>query len=1041
MDAEQARVQADLRGVLDGEVHCHPLYTQLYASDASLYEIQPLAVVRPRHSGDVSQCLRYATENSIPVFPRGGGTGLAGQSLGPGIVLDFSRFMRRLISIDPANMTVRVQPGITLADLNRMLHRERYILGIDPPTRAVTTVGSLLAIDALGSHYLKYGTAGEALQSAQGVLADGEIVRFGKTRWLEPDTGSPKLDYIASELGQLLNASRSLIKSPPWRGVARGCGYRLEAICEHETVDLARLQAGAEGTLAVLTEATLRIEPLPIARGVVLLFFERLELAARAAIDARRDQVAACDLMDRRLIEIARELDPRYEAMLPRGAEALLLIEQQGADAGEVRQRLTSLVQRIVRRAPSTQQSRIIVDDNERDFIWKLSRRVVPRLVRLTGTQRPLPFIDDIAIPPDRMPEFLVEMQNVLKAERVTATLFAHAAQGHLQIRPFLDPKSPEDIGKLQRIADKLFEKTIEFRGVISGEHAVGLSRSSYLRQQLGELYPICRRVKELFDAKGILNPGKLITDAPPKPTDNLRPLSTLIIAQGTRVLDRKKLDKKGTDKLPRKSKSAADSMVSVPVGGNEGTNTAAANSSIATTATDIESSPKPNSTFLPILEWSESQTLDATASSCNGCGRCRSSAPNERMCPMFRSSRAEEASPRAKANLLRGLLSGRIPVRHAESDEMRKIADLCFHCHQCRVECPASVDIPRMMVELKAQHTATHGLSPTDRLLSRMDILTNLASRFPRLANWAMESRTMRWLLEKTTGIAFSRRLPQIARQSFMRWAAKNRLTRPNRGAGRKVLYVVDQYANWNNPLVAMALVQVMQHQKVEVYVPTWQSVTWMTKIAMGDIDRVRKLIVPQIRQLADAVRQGYTIVTTEPTAALCLQHEYPQLIGGEDVKLVATNTVEAGQYLWDMHTRNELELDFKPLTMSVIYHTPCHLRAMNPEYSGMQLLSLIPGLTVHHADAGCSGMAGTYGLKREAYRTSLRVGWGLISAMQQTTSQIGSTECTSCKLQMEQGVDKPTIHPLALLAYAYGRLPEIRTWIQSRNEGLTVR
>lgn len=1014
MDAEQSRIEADLRGVLDGEVFCDPLYTQLYASDASLYEIPPVAVVRPRHAQDVSHCVRYAAENSIPLFPRGGGTGLAGQSLGPGIILDFSRFMRRLLGMDVEGRTVRVQPGITLADLNRTLQRERLILGVDPPTRAVTTLGSLIAIDALGSHYLRYGTAGESLVSAQAVLADGDIVRLQSTSWKQPNTGNAKLDFIASELGQLLQANRNSIKNPPWRGVARGCGYRLEAICDQEQVNLARLQAGAEGTLAVLTEATLRVEPMPAARGVVLLFFEKLEFAARAALDARRDQVAACDLMDRRLIEIARELDTRYEAMLPRGAEALLLMEQQGADAAEVRQRLTSLVQRIVRRTPSTQQSRIVLDDVERDFIWKLSRRVVPRLVQLPGSQRPLPFIDDIAIPPDRMPEFLVEMQNALKSERVTATVFAHAAQGHFQIRPFLDPKSPEDMAKLQRLADRLYEKTIEFKGVISGEHAVGLSRSGYLRRQLGELYPVCRRIKELFDPKGILNPGKLITDAPPNALDNMRPPAVVSVAQEARTM-------RPGARWNRLSQAERQSHAEKQ-------------------KEDSQALGRPASIILPILKWTESDTLEATANECNGCGRCRTTAPTERMCPMFRLTRAEEASPRAKANLVRGLLAGRVPIRHLESDDSRQIADLCFHCHQCRIDCPASVDIPRLMVELKSQHAATHGLDWTDRLLSRMDILTAMASQFPRLANWALENRAMRWILEKTTGIAVSRRLPQIAKQSFLKWAAKQRLTRPNRGAGRKVLYVVDQYANWNNPLVGMALVHVMQHQKVEVFVPPWQTVTWMTKIAHGDIQRVRKLVLPQLRRLADAVRQGYTIVTTEPTAALCLTHEYPQLVDHEDARLVAANTMEAGMYLWEMHTRNELELDLRPLTVSVVYHTPCHLRALDPDHNGIRLLSLIPGLSVHHADAGCSGMAGTYGMKRKTYRTSLRVGWGLISAMQQTTAQIGSTECTSCKLQMEQGVDKPTIHPIALLAYAYGRLPEVRAWIQSRHDGLTV-
>ena len=427
-------------------------------------------------------------------------------------------------------------------------------------------------------------------------------------------------------------------------------------------------------------------------------------------------------------------------------------------------------------------------------------------------------------------------------------------------------------------------------------------------------------------------------------------------------------------------------------------------------------------------------------ADSCNGCGRCRSLAPNERMCPMFRATRNEEASPRSKANLMRGLLSGRLQPSLIESDELRAIADLCFHCHQCRIECPASVDIPKLVLEMKAQNTANNGLRLSDRLLSRVDMLSAIASNFPSLSNWALENKTARWLLEKSTGIAQGRRLPEFARQPFMRWAAKNRLARPNRSGGRKVLYLVDHYANWNNPTLGMSLVAVLQHQNVEVYVPAWQTVTWMTRITMGDIEKVRTLIAPQIRQLAEAVRQGYEIVSTEPTAILCLKNEYVSILDNDDARLVAKHSWEAGQYLWQMHEQNQLELNFRPLSLSVMYHTPCHLRAIDQDYTGSRLLNLIPGVSVQDANAGCSGMAGTYGMRKQTYRTSLRVGWNLISTMQQTPAQLGSTECATCKLQMEQGTDKPTIHPIALMAYAYGKMPEVKAWLQRRNEGLTV-
>ncbi len=297
-----------------------------------------------------------------------------------------------------------------------------------------------------------------------------------------------------------------------------------------------------------------------------------------------------------------------------------------------------------------------------------------------------------------------------------------------------------------------------------------------------------------------------------------------------------------------------------------------------------------------------------------------------------------------------------------------------------------------------------------------------------------------MRWVLEKLTGIAQGRRLPMIAQKTFMSWASKKRLNRPRKSGGRKVLYFVDQYVNWHNPLVGRALVEVLQHHRIDVFVPPNQTTAYMAKIAMGDVQKARKLIAPTIRMLADAVRQGYEIVTTEPSAALCLKHEYLNLIDSEDSRLVAAHTWDAGRYLWNMHQANELELDFHPLVMSTMYHLPCHLRAIDPEQPGRNLLKLIPGMNVMDAESGCSGMAGTYGLKRQNYRTSLRIGWGLISKMQQTTAQVGSTECSSCKLQMEQGVDKPTIHPIAMLAYAYGKLPEIKSWLDRRNEGLVV-
>jgi Fe-S oxidoreductase len=298
-----------------------------------------------------------------------------------------------------------------------------------------------------------------------------------------------------------------------------------------------------------------------------------------------------------------------------------------------------------------------------------------------------------------------------------------------------------------------------------------------------------------------------------------------------------------------------------------------------------------------------------------------------------------------------------------------------------------------------------------------------------------------MRWLLEKSTGIAQGRRLPQIAQQSFLRWATRRRLHRPRKSQGPRVLYFVDTYANWHNPVLAQSLVQVLQHQGINVFVPSFQGPSWMTHIAMGDIERARKKIRPLLRQLAESVRQGYQIVATEPSATLCLQREYLHLIDNEDARLVAAHSWDAGSYLWQLHQEGKMELDFQPLEARVLYHLPCHLRALKGQQPGTDLLKMIPGIQVMQADAGCSGMAGTFGLKRANFRTSLRIGRSLIQKTQDPSVTIGSTECSACKLQMEQGSDRPTIHPIAILAHAYGLMPEVKKWIDSQHQGLVVR
>jgi Fe-S oxidoreductase len=355
-------------------------------------------------------------------------------------------------------------------------------------------------------------------------------------------------------------------------------------------------------------------------------------------------------------------------------------------------------------------------------------------------------------------------------------------------------------------------------------------------------------------------------------------------------------------------------------------------------------------------------------------------------------------------------------------------------------LECPAGVDIPRIMRESKGAYVAANGLTLTQWIMTRLDLLGALGGMIGPAANWALGNRQMRWLLEKTLGIAQGRKLPRVASRNFMRRAARRKLTRPVRRSGQKTLYFVDLYANYFDPQLAECLVAVLEHNGVGVYVHPDQKPAGMSSIALGALDHARLLAHHNTRIFAEAVRQGYSILASEPAAALCLKYEYPQLLGDDDSRLVAEHSSEACAFLWKMHTMGKLQLDFKPLHFTLGYHTPCHLNALEVGTPGKNLLGLIPGLRIHHLEEGCSGMAGTYGLMNKNYRHSLRGGLRLINRLRKPSIQAGTTECSTCKIQMEQGTNKPTIHPLKILAFSYGLMPDLAKLFTTPGEELIV-
>lgn len=1056
-DPNRQRLHDDLRGLVEGEVLCDDVSLQLYASDASIYQVRPLGVVRPRSAADVSATILYANDQDLTIHCRGSGSGVAGESLGPGIILDMSTHLRRLVTSEDGSR-VTAQSGATLASVNRDLSSYGRWFGPDPATRAITTMGGVIATNASGSHYLRSGSARDTIESIRMVNSNGLLVELSQHApesyrriSRQESEASPESEFVgrvARGLTEIRNQFKDSLKSSSFRSPASN-GYRIDKFMDDQgVVDLAKFYAGTQGTLGVMIDATIRTELIPAHRGVVLLFFHRLDSAMRSAVSALAHGPIACDVMDRRLLQIAREGEKRYADLVPREAEAGMLVEIQGESLGDLYHRLGILRKSLASGPDAAFASQDTVQNDRRDLLWALFRRVIPRQYRVSGNALPLPFVEDIYSPPEQMPQMLLAVQDVLKRFQITATIFAHAGHGQLHVRPMLDIANIEDRNRIRPLSEAIAEAVWKLNGQIGVEHCAGLSRSYLMPTQFGDLWPAMGQVKRLFDPHHRFNAGKLFGAVLQKPDENLRPADQTIeiVASGRSVLP---LTRRASSLGSRGSLGSGVSLAPQGSLGTLGSGVEEGSPSVvgeaervgprntqesvasglaesATTKLVASLLPHEPSPQLEVLQqWPGGSPVTTTTRACNGCARCRSHNASERQCPMFRITAVEEASPRAKANLLRGVLSGELSVNELTGERAKAVADLCFNCHSCRVECPASVDIPKVVGEIKAQYVATNGLPLSDWLMGRIDVVAAVASRVAWLSNFLLKRRSIRWLGENLFGLSSAREIPPLASESFVRYATRRRWHKASPVGGLKVVYFVDHFANYHDPEIGRALAEILQHNQIGFYVPTGQSLSGMARITAGDLKGARRVARRNVRILSDAVRQGYTVLATEPAAALCLQHEYPNLLDNEDAHLVAEHSHEACEYLWSLHQENRLTLEFEPVKHRILYHQPCHSRVIDPTMSAANLMRLIPELEVDVLDKGCSGMAGTWGLQRKNYRNSLRIGWPMVSAVRKATNSSPATECSACKQQMQHGGDYDAIHPLKLLAHAYGRMP----------------
>lgn len=1014
MEEQRRRLVEDLTDAIEGELRVDRAAASVYSSDASLYEIEPLGIVFPRHAHDVQVLAAYSADNGIPLIPRGAGSGLAGGAIGSGLVIDFSRHMNRILSIDGDR--VRVQPGVVREQLNRELRKHGRYFAPDPSSSRVTTIGGMLGVDAAGSHAVRYGSTRDHVESIECVLSGGQRLELGRESLVPSGLEYPRMVEIDSDSGvsldvavradtkklssmtpatrraDLIQRIDSLLQQydttirqyqPPL--LRNSSGYMLRGIRQERYLDLARMLVGSEGTLALFTEATLFSMPLPQFRSACLLMFPTLEQAVHAMQLLLPLEPSACDLLDRRLLSLGRGADLRFRDMILPEAEAGLILEFPGSSEHEIRERLADSQRLLKDRGVDFQITREATSYEDVELLWSLPSQVVSLLASLKGSSRPLPFVEDVAVPPERLAEFLVSAQKIFQKHEVTATLYSHAASGQLHFRPILPVPCRGDDTQIEAIARDLYRQVVQVGGTISGEHGDGLSRTAFIRTQYGPLYRAFQQLKDIFDPLKMLNPEKIISNDPQLTIKHLR----------------------------------------------------------QTRPSDNGLSGVSSESALPVLQlaWTAGEAADAAAR-CNGCGSCRVQVAPARMCPFVEEEQDELLSPRAKANLLRRSLCAPDGGELLDGDSALRVIESCFNCKQCQLDCPSEVNVPHLVLEARAQHVQAHGLSKTAWLLSRVHTYARMASRFSFLTNRLLRNLMFRKLLQRFVGIAAQRRLPRFARTPFLSSLRVQR--QDNSGAPGSprptVVYFVDYFANHHDPELGEAFVRVLEHNGFRVYIPKGQTVSGMTMISVGDIAAARVVAEHNIRELAEPAREGYPILCTEPSAALCLTQEYPMLLSNNDADVIAQQTMDAGSFLLDLHRRGKLKKDFSPLALKLAWHTPCHTRAMRRGQPLLDLLRLIPGVSVQVIEKGCTGMAGTFGLAAANFQQSLKIGAELIEEMKTVDAVAGVTDCSSCRMQMEQASKIPTIHPIKLLALAYGLMPRLAERLKAKPSGLSM-
>ena len=970
-----------LANAVEGEVRTDIHNRLLYATDASLYQVEPMAVVIPASIEDAARAVAFCREKCLPILPRGGGTSLAGQCVNRAVVIDCSVNCRGILEFDAAGRRVRVEPGITVDDLNDAIAKDGLFFAPDPATSRHANIGGCIGNNAAGARSILYGRTSESVLGVDVLLADPALP--GMVR-LERGASDPVALDLARRVCGVVSRFAPLIRERFPRTVRRNAGYGLDMVLRAmesagwregppteealRAVNLAHLICGSEGTLAVTIGAELMLHPRPAAKGLAVLGFADLDEAIAQVVPILGTRPSAVELLDDTIIDLAKaNLEYRhYVDLMPAPArgdlKAVLYVEYFGASADEVRDRFAAL-EETVPGVPCHRHT----DAQAMLSAWKLRKAGEPLLHGIPGHRKPITFIEDNAIPVENLGRFVRELRGIVTRHGTRAAFWAHASVGVLHVRPLLDIHEVADRARMVRIAQETADLARSLGGVMSGEHGDGRARGPLLERFYGpELMGAFREVKAIFDPRNLLNPGNIVA---PGPIES--------IAENLRI-----------------TPGGRPAVVPADLG--------------------------------TYFDYADAHGFDGAVEMCNGAGICRKKQGGT-MCPSYQATLDERHSTRGRGNALRLAITGQggggTPVPGVSGPPLwsdpgtMETLDLCLSCKACKTECPSNVDIARLKAEFTAQRYKAEGRIPLrDRLFGQIRTLNRLGAMTPNLANAAAKFPPARAIANRVLGLHPRRSLPLFAPPLNRRWPAP--------GRGPTVALFGDCFSMFNEPGIGLATHRVLSAFGYRVVLAD-AGCCARAKISLGLLDGARREADATLARLRPLIEDDAiaAILFAEPSCLSAVKDDWLALRLSTPIELrrrLAAKTFLPEEFLhrrWEAHPRRP---EFRPIG-SVVLHAHCHQKALWGAESSGAMLRRVFGDACRVLDTGCCGMAGSFGYTKGRYDLSMKIGGlSLFPALSAARDSLIAAPGASCRHQVHDGAGRRAQHPMELIAAA---------------------